>query len=804
MNTSADILEYEALRVLLSRFVMSPLGRRELDKIQPHADRERLTGDLAETGEAMEYLRVATRPQPAARGAAIPVDFSGLPDLEAAVQKLHIEGAGLEPKEIFDVLLLLDRAADAKSVLTAAGERFPRLYRRAHSIGDFRALLKDLEGRILPDGTVSDHASVALGRLRRDIERQKKAIQESLERFLRAHREEGVLQEEFVTIRNERFVVPVIAGQKRKLDGVIHGASSSGHTLFIEPLETIDLNNELVRLSEEEVREVHRILLEMSDRLRGYGDSIRQTLATMAELELLFAKARFASEFGGVIPRFGERLLLKQARHPLLEDVLRRRRKTAVPVNLELNRARRTLLISGPNTGGKTVMLKTVGLLSLMAQSGLPVPAEEAEFPIFEQVLADIGDYQSIQENLSTFSAHVSNIREMALDVTPDSLVLLDELGAATDPEKGGALGLAIVEHFRAAGAFTLVSTHLMALKIYGSSTEGVVNGSMGFDEETLEPTYQFRAGMPGKSAGIEIASRLGMPEDIMNRARQAMGDRDRDVTRFIAELHRRIEETQAHEESLRRRLEEVAQREKELAREWEKRETAKLKELERRTEVALARFEEQAQETIGKIAQSAEHRKAEQEALRRVAKARRELREDFQTTVLSTQDDSRQGAIQPLRIEEGARVRLRDVREPARVRRKLSGDRLEVEAGFLKMQVSIDDVLEVLPESGAGTKGQKLPQGVSYRPAPELAPAHQEINVIGQRAEEARDSVDEFLDRAVMATASRVRIVHGHGMGILKKTIHEMLTHHPHVARFYPAPQHEGGAGATIVELKE
>ena len=551
------------------------------------------------------------------------------------------------------------------------------------------------------------------------------------------------------------------------------------------------------------MREVHRILLEMTDRLRGYGDSIRQTLVTMAELELIFAKARFAAEFGCAIPRFGERLLLKEARHPLLEDVLRRRGKAAVPVTLELTRAGRTLLISGPNTGGKTVTLKTVGLLSLMAQSALPVPALEAEFPVFEQVLADIGDYQSIQENLSTFSAHVSNIREMALDVTPESLVLLDELGAATDPEEGGALGVAIVEHFRAAGAVTLVSTHLMALKIYGSSTDGVVNGSMGFDEETLEPTYQFRAGLPGKSAGIEIATRLGMPEDIMRRARQSMGDRDRDVTRFVSELHRRIEETQALEQSLRQKMAEVAQREKDLAREWEKRETAKLKELERRTDQALARFEEQARETLGKIAQGAEHRKAEQDAQRRIAKTKREMREDFQTTVLATQEDSRQGEIRPLRIEEGARVRLKDIREPARVRRKLSGDRLEVEAGFLKMQVSVDEVIEVLPETSTPA-ASRLPQGVSYRPAPELAPVHQEINVIGQHAEEARDAVDEFLDRAVMATASRVRIVHGHGMGILRKTIQELLSRHPHVARFYPAPQQEGGSGATIVELKD
>jgi DNA mismatch repair protein MutS2 len=802
LKTSAEVLEYEPLRQLLGRYLSSPLGRRELAKVQPHADLERLTEDLAEAGEAIGYLRLASRPQPAARGAAIRVDFNGLPDLEAAVNKLRIEGASLDPKEIFDVFLLLDRAADAKSVLTAAAGRFPRLGRRAQTMGDFRALLKDLEGKILPDGTVSDHASVALARLRRDIERQKRAIQESLERFLRTHREEGVLQEEFVTIRNERFVVPVIAGQRRKLDGVIHGASSSGHTLFIEPLETIDLNNELVRLMEEEMREVHRILLEMTDRLRGYSDSIRQTLDTMAELELIFAKARFAVEFDCVVPRFGARLSLKEARHPLLEDVLRRRRKTAVPINLELTRDQRTLLISGPNTGGKTVTLKTVGLLSLMAQSGLPVPAADAEFPLFEQVLADIGDYQSIQENLSTFSAHVSNIREMALDVTPDSLVLLDELGAATDPEEGGALGVAIVEHFRAAGAFTLVSTHLMALKIYGAGTGGVVNGSMGFDEATLEPTFQLRLGLPGKSAGLEIATRLGMPEDIMRRARHSLSDRERDVTQFLGELHRRIEATQALEQTLREKIAAAEKREQDVAREWEQRETAKLKELERRTDQALARFEEQAQEAIGKITQSADQRKAAQEAQRRVSKTKRELREDFQTTVLSTQEDSRQGDLRPLRIEEGMRVRLRDVRDLARVRRKLGNDRFEVEAGFMKMQVSIDDVIEVLPETTA--PASKLPKGVSYRPALEFSPLHQEINVIGQHAEEAREAVDEFLDRAVMATASRVRIVHGHGMGILRKTIQDLLSRHPHVAKFYPAPQQEGGTGATIVEIKE
>jgi DNA mismatch repair protein MutS2 len=799
--TSADILEYESLRALLGRYVSSPPGKAELARIAPHTDAARLAADLADAAEAVEYLRSAARPQTAARGAAIRIEFGGFPDLTEAVHKLRIEGASLEGKEIFDLFGVLDRAADAKSVLHAVAERFPRLGARAQSIGDFRALLKDLEGKILPDGSVADRASVALARLRRDIERQRKSIQGSLERFLKSHQEEGVLQEEFVTIRNERFVVPIVAGQRRKIDGVIHGASASGHTLFVEPLETIDLNNELVRLTEEETQEVYRILRELTARLRGYAESIRQTMAALGELEMIFAKARFAVDFDCAIPRFGVRLLLRDARHPLLEDVLRRQHKPVVPISLELAEGSKTLLISGPNTGGKTVTLKTVGLLTLMAQSGLPVPAAEAEFPIFGQVLADIGDNQSIQESLSTFSAHISHIREMALDVTPDSLVLLDELGAATDPEEGGALGVAIVEHFRAAGAYTLASTHLLALKIYGANTKGVLNASMGFDEQTLEPTYALHTGMPGKSAGLDIATRLGMPEDIMNRARAALSDHERDLGRFLSELHQRLRDVRTLEGDLRRQQAEVEAREKESAREWEKRESSKLKELERRTEQMLAKFDEQAQQTIDEIVHGAGQRKLAEQAQRRVAKTKRELREEFQTTVLSTQDESRHGDLQRLKIEEGARVRLQGIREPARVRRMLAGDRLEVEAGFMKMQVSVDDVLEVLPESGSAAK---LPKNVTFKPAPELTPVHQEINVIGQRAEEARDNVDQFLDRAVMATASRVRIVHGHGMGILRKVLWELLERHPHVEKHYQAPPREGGTGATIVELKE
>jgi len=800
-HTSAELLEFDRLRELLGRYVASPLGQRELERVAPLDDRPKVESLLAEAAEAIEYLKTAAQPQPAARGAAVRLRFSGLTDPAEALGKLRIEGAALEAKEIFALSGLLDRAADIRAVLVAVGQRFPKLAARGAAIGEFRGLLGEMSGKILPDGTVADHASPMLNRLRRDIDRQQRQIQESLERFLRVHREDGVLQEEYVAIRNERFVVPVVAGQQRRIEGVVHGASGSGHTLFVEPLETIQLNNELVGLREEEQREVRRILLELSDRLRQYLETVTRSVALLGELELVFAKAAFALEFGCSTPRFSppeaRRLALRDARHPLLEDVLRRQKRPVMPASLELGGETRTLLISGPNSGGKTVTLKTVGLLALMAQAGLPVPCGEAEFPFFDQVLADMGDNQSIQESLSTFSAHMTRIREMVERVTPDSLVLPDELGRATDPEEGGALGVAILDRFRASGAFTLASTHLVALKVYGANTAGVLNGSMGFDEETLQPTYVLRLGAPGKSAGLEIARRLGLSEGLLERARANLGTREQDLAKFLSELHQRLEETARVQAELKAEQQKLAARERSLAAEWERRETAKLKELERRCEVVLGKFEAQAREVIEKIAAASEQKKAQ----RSVARARRELREEFDATVLSTQADAREGELRAPKVAAGARVRLRNVREPGRVRRVIGEDALEVEVGALKMRVSRDEVLEVLPETA---QGPRLPQGVSFRAGPEALTESREINLIGQRAEEATDNLDKFLDNAVLGGVQRIRIVHGFGMGVLRRAVHELLAANPNVDKFYAAPPSEGGAGATIAELKE
>jgi DNA mismatch repair protein MutS2 len=464
----------------------------------------------------------------------------------------------------------------------------------------------------------------------------------------------------------------------------------------------------------------------------------------------------------------------------LLEDVLRRQRKGVVPLSLVLDSATRTLLISGPNAGGKTVALKTVGLLVLMAQSGLPVPCEAIELPVFEQVLADIGDNQSIEQSLSTFSAHVARIREMVESVGVDSLVLLDELGRATDPEEGGALGVAIVDRMRRTGAFTLASTHLLAPKIYGAATEGVLNASMSFDERTLEPTFHMRVGAPGASAGLDIAQRLGLPAALIEQARATLRGAQRQAGEFLKLLERKLEAAATLERELRE-------------------EKARL-ENERRSELLFEQFEARARETIEKIELDAEQRKLAARSQRQVARTRREMREEFEATVIATRNEARQGEIERPKLREGVRVRLKDVREPGRVRRILANGIIEVEAGFLKLKIGEDEVIEVLPDA---PEPARLPRNVQLRTARPETAFTSEINLIGQRVEEARDAVDKFLDDAVLASVLRVRIVHGHGMGILKKAIGELLKGHPHVEKHYEARPEEGGAGATIVELR-
>jgi DNA mismatch repair protein MutS2 len=827
-HTSARALEYDAMRELLRGYTWSALGQARLQQLAPSADRAWIERQQQLTAEIREYLRTGGR-----------FDFTGMLDPGRLVEKARIQGAALEPREMRDLITVVDRAAEWLEIALhppsdlhpapgnermgdeGSGSPWPAVAALSSAIIDFTPLLRGLRGKILPDGSLDDRASPELAHIRREIERQKRLIQDSLSAYVRRLADVGTAQEELVTIRGERFVIPIKAEQKRRVDGVVHGVSSSGQTVFIEPLETIEQNNDLVKLLEEEQAEIHRILLEMTRRVAELGGAILAAADAMAELELQFAKARFALDYECVPARVSDGgLLLHNARHPLLERNLRARRERVVPVSIELNSyqgqgssedaqaACRQLVITGPNTGGKTVTLKTIGLLALMAQSGIPVPAERAELPICDAVLADIGDYQSIEQNLSTFSAHVTNIDRISRTATARSLVLLDELGSATDPEEGAALAVAIADHFRRIGALTVISTHHTSLKVYGANAAGVINAAVGFDERTLQPTFELKIGVPGASAGINIAQRLGLNPEIIAGARARLSSQALDVARFLDRLHGELRAAEAERAAVRAREQELTRERNRLALEGRKEQRERVREMERKLESLLKDFEFHAREAVTAVQDRAAALKLSKDAERRIAKLRREFKEQFNQAVVAhvTGSDRGDDAAQPHLVKNvlvGDTVRVKSLGRPATVMRHFEDDSFEVQAGPMKMRIARDDIAGVLAQAAESPVKAARAKGIQVSLAREDTSAPAEINVIGRNVDEATSEVEKFLDRAFLAGRSRVRIVHGSGMGILRKALRQYLQKHPQVANISEPPQSEGGAGATVVELR-
>jgi DNA mismatch repair protein MutS2 len=810
-HTSAGVLEFESLRDLLRAYASSPLGGGRIAALAPSLDRAWIEHQQQLTSEVRDFRRVGGR-----------FEFAGLLDVRKLVDKASIAGAALETFEIRDVILVVDRAAEWREIVLsppAAMKEWTAVPHISAGILDFTEFLRSFRNKIQPDGTLEDRASPELARIRREIEKQKRAIQESLRGYLRRLAEGGTVQDELVTIRGERFVIPVKIEQKRRVPGVVHGSSSSGQTVFVEPIETIEQNNDLVRLLDEEQAEIHRILLQMTRRISQNADAIRNAADALAELELQFAKARFAEDYfcvpvalcGSDTPERqpGEtRLLLHKARHPLLERNLKSKGGKVVPISIELDSQRRELVITGPNTGGKTVTLKTVGLLALMAQSGIPVPADRAELPIFDAVLADIGDYQSIEQNLSTFSAHVTNIDFISRTATPQSLVLLDELGSATDPEEGAALAVAIADHFRQVGCISIISTHHTALKIYGVNTAGVVNAAVGFDESTLQPTYELRVGIPGASAGINIAQRLGLNSTIIASARGRVGTQSQDVARFLDRLHAELDELEAERLQLRGREQELEKEKSRLAAEGKKEQQAKVREMEKKLESLFRDFEYHARETVNAIQERAAAQKLSKEAERRIAKMRREFREQFDSAVVAHATAADQGDpnAQPAlvkHVSQGDTVKLKSVGRPGVVTRRIDDQHFEVEIGAMKMKIARDDIAEVIARASDSPVSAARARGISISLERGEAGVPSEINVIGRTVDEATTEVEKFVDRAFLAGLARVRVVHGSGMGILRKALRQFLQKHPHVVSVTEPPQNEGGGGATVVELR-
>ncbi|HXM66094.1 MAG TPA: endonuclease MutS2 [Candidatus Acidoferrum sp.] len=825
IHSSARVLEFDALRELLRGYSSSPLGQAKIAALAPSTDSSWIGEQQELAEEVREFRRVGGR-----------FDFSGLLDVTRLIERARIVGAVLETTEIRDVVLIVDRAAEWREIVSHPPASMRTEWKRTRtlsaSVPDFTEFLRYFRNKIEPDGTLEDHASPELARIRREIEKQRRGIQDSLRAYLRRLAEGGAVQDELITIRGERFVIPVKIEQKRRVQGVVHGASSSGQTVFVEPLETIEQNNELVRLLDDEQAEIHRILLEMTRRIGEQSEAILASAEVLAELELQFAKARFAEEYncvavklstptavqqepcGGSRPRLsaGEaRLLLLDARHPLLERNLKLKGAEVVPITVELEGDRRQLVITGPNTGGKTVTLKTIGLLALMAQSGIPVPADRAEMPVFDAVLADIGDYQSIEQNLSTFSAHVTNIDFISRTATTESLVLLDELGSATDPEEGAALAVAIASYFGRIGCITVISTHHTSLKVYGANTSGVVNASVGFDETTLQPTYELKMGVPGASAGINIAQRLGLNPSIISGARAKLGTQARDVGEFLDKLHASLREAESERLRLKAREQELEREKAQLAAEGKRDQQAKTREMEKKLESLLRDFEYHAREAVNAVQEKAAAQKVSKEAERRVAKLRREFREQFDSTVVAHATGADQGDphAQPQivkNVSEGDTVKLKSTGRSAQVLRKLDDSHFEVAMGAMKMKVAREDIAAVIagsrPIADSPLKAARA-RGVSVSLENEGQNAPSEINVIGYNVDDATREVQKFVDRAFLAGLPRVRVVHGSGMGILRKALRQALQQHPHVESVAEPPQNEGGGGATVVELR-
>ncbi|HEV2646622.1 MAG TPA: Smr/MutS family protein [Acidobacteriaceae bacterium] len=842
VEAGAGALEWARLREYVAGYAVSPLGRGWVRGLEPCADAVWIDRQQQRTAEVRDFL---------VGGGSF--DFHGLFDPTERLDEARVEGAALEGVEINALLEVVERVAAWRALLISPAGRarvWPGIAGLSGGLveWDFAPLLRELRGKIEPDGSLADEASSELRRIRRAMERQHRAIEESLRKSLRALGSEGSTQEDLITVRGERFVIPVKAEFRRRVPGVIHGSSSTGQTVFVEPLETIEQNNELQRLLDEEQREIHRILVAMTRSIGEQAEGILLGTAVLAEVESHFARGRFANELGCVRPGFSKAgragsssshprdeaawmghpgfaagtqslgaaagLSLVGARHPLLELRLRREGGGTVPLTLGLEQEARQLIISGPNTGGKTVALKTTGLLAVMAQAGLPVPAEAATLPLFGAIYADIGDAQSIEMNLSSFSAHVVNVNRIAREAGADALVLLDELGSATDPEEGAALAVAIAGHFLAVGAWSCITTHLTSLKVYAANRAGVLNAAVGFDQATLSPTYTLRMGVPGASAGLNIAERLGLAPEIVAAARAQMTTQVADIGALLDQLHGQLAAAGAEREV-------IAEREKELLRERTKLDIegraemkARTKELEGKLGALIVDFEEQLRETVKAIDDKALSQKIARDSSARIARLKREFSEQFKSTVVAHHSGAdkndvaaKVGAVAGARaaIKVGDLVRLKSLGREARVVRVVDDRNYEVAVGTMKMRVGLADIGEVTavvavtPAEAARRRG-----GVTIQTSVDADTLPSEINVIGRTADEAEDEVSRFLDRAFMAGLPRIRIVHGTGMGILRRTLREFLRGHPHVTLVTEPPHNQGGQGATEVELRQ
>ena len=805
----AESLEWPALLALVAASADSEAGREAVSALAPSLDQGWIEREHRLVAQLAALLAAST-------GSS--ASLAALFDPATALDQAAIPDSALDAAALLAIARLAALIAAWRSLIldapSALAARLPDLLVLTQPLsGSMHTLSSSIERKFLPDGTLADDASPELARIRREQIRQHQLIEQTLRSALRRLAADGHAQDELITVRGDRFVIPVKVEQKRRLSGVLHGASSSGQTVYLEPLETIEQNNELIRLLEEEQAEMHRIFVALTQLVAHHAPSLAAGAAILAQLDSLQARVRFARDYNAVAPRFDESLFqLDHARHPLLEHRLRASADNGtsaiVPFSVSLDDEHRQLILSGPNTGGKTVTLKTIALLALMAQSGLPVPAAQATLPVFTAFLADIGDAQSIELALSTFSAHVANITRLSTIATRSALILLDELGSATDPDEGAALAVAIADHFRAQRAWSVITTHHTALKVYAANTPGVLNAAAGVDPETLAPTYQLRLGVPGVSAGIATAERLGLPTAIVASARQRLSSQQLDIARFLDSIHEQLQSLESERKAARAEQYALNQERARLAREGdaELRERSRL--LEQQLAALLRDFESQMRQAVAAIDDSAARLKATRESRSRIERMRADFEAQFRSSVAALRQpapaENEPSAAPALSV--GARVLVRSLNKPATLTRHVEKDLWEVTVGALKMRVRATDMAAIDDDAPAETplRAARRRSGVTVTAAEPDSSTSSEINFIGFTVEQATDELEKYLDRAFLAGLPRVRVIHGTGMGVLRRALRDYLRTHPHVARIEEPSQLEGGAGATTVHLRQ
>ena len=785
------VLEYNKIIELLSSQAGSEMAKEKLKALTPSDNAAEIREHLSETTEAVSVI---------VRKGSLPV--GQIYDIENAMH-LARKGGSLTMRQLLQVLYNLKVASNVVTFLKSDLPPLPIINGMAEVIVTFPRLAERIDRCILSEDEMADSASPELRNIRRDIVRQNDAIRNRLNNILNSSTSKTYLQDAIVTMRDGRYVVPVKAENRAKIPGIVHDQSGSGATLFIEPQAVVELNNKLRELELAEKAEIERILAELSSNVAEHFHDIMNNQKLLIDMDVIFAKGKLSCMMQAEEPAIDEGgyLDLKEARHPLIDP------KKVVPINVSIGKDYNTLVITGPNTGGKTVTLKTIGLLAMMCQSGLHIPAAgTSRMPVYKDIFADIGDEQSIEQSLSTFSSHMRNTVELVEKADTGTLVLLDELGAGTDPTEGAALAIAILERLAAQGAQTVATTHYNELKKYALSTPGVENASMEFNVETLSPTYRLSIGVPGKSNAFEISRKLGLPSEIIDRANNLLEKGDiefEDVLSAIEADKKRAEderdEAAALAASMRKQQEELSRREKLL----EKREKEALQKAKEEARAIIKEAKDTASEVqrelreLSKVQSLGERNKRLEQGKRRL----KETENRYQDGIVREINEN------PVSIDDvqvGDKVKLLTLDQTGEVLTlpDEKGD-LMVKVGIMKINVNLSDLM-MINEKKSGGKGSKSAgrYGNLYR-AKAMA-VSTSVNVVGKNLEDATMEVEKYLDDAYMAGLKEVTVIHGRGQGILKEGLRQLFKRNKLVASFRKGSYNEGGEGVTIVKLKE